>query len=131
MKIKDLAECSIDFSELSNYSSILDWINEDVSRAFYLGLLESDLMEFVDDLNSSESGIQLLKSVIMLGNSAKPYTKTISKMLHPYLTDKDGVVFLDMVDHVINEIQLEKEEDIYGIAYTLGRYVNYLISTHE
>ena len=49
--------------------------------------------------------------------------------MEPYLHSKEGFIILDMVNDVLEKVSLEKRDDVYGVAYVLGVYVNYLFTT--
>ena len=49
--------------------------------------------------------------------------------MEPYLQSREGFVILDMINDVLGRVSLEKEDDIYGVAFVLGIYTDYLFTT--
>lgn len=127
--VETLINHPIDFSTVEGCESFSEWVNGDVSNAFYLGFLKEEFSEFVPKMNESEKGINFLKSITMANNNAKKYLKELARLIEPYLQSKDGFVVLDMVNDVLKRVSLDNEDDIYGVAYILGIYVNYLFTT--
>lgn len=127
MEIKNLIDSPIDFNTLRTATSFQEWINEDISRAFYLGLMRKELSKCIEDVKDrGEEGVKLLKSIDEASVKTKPYLKEIAILIEPYLRDAEGFIVLDMVNDVLNHIEPSNEGDIFNIAYTLGIYVDYL-----
>ena len=80
-------------------------------------------------MNESEEGVQFIKSMVTAGAKAKKYLKELARLMEPYLHSKEGFIILDMVNDVLEKVSLEKRDDVYGVAYVLGVYVNYLFTT--
>ena len=129
MKVETLVNHSIDFSSVEGCESFSEWVNEDISNAFYLGFLKEEFSEYVPKLNESEEGIKFLKSITTANTNAKKYLKELARLIEPYLKSEDGFVVLGMVNDVLRRVSLDKKDDIYGVAYVLGIYVNYLFTT--
>lgn len=129
MKVETLVNHPIDFSSVEGCESFSEWVNGDISNAFYLGFLKEEFSEYVPKLNESEGGIKFLKSITTANTSAKKYLKELARLIEPYLKSEDGFVVLDMVNDVLRRVSLDKKDDIYGVAYVLGIYVNYLFTT--
>ena len=129
MKVENLLDYPIDFTTIEGCKSFSEWVNGDISNAFYLGFLREDFSEYVPKMNECEEGIQFLKSIAMANNNAKKYLKELARLMEPYLQSKEGFVVLDMVNNVLKEVSLEKKDDIYDVAYVLGIYIDYLFTT--
>lgn len=129
MKVETLVNHPIDFSSVEGCESFSEWVNEDISNAFYLGFLKEEFSEYVPKLNESGGGIKFLKSITTANTNAKKYLKELARLIEPYLKSEDGFVVLDMVNDVLRRVSLDKKDDIYGVAYVLGIYVNYLFTT--
>lgn len=129
MKVETLVNHPIDFSTVVGCNSFSEWVNGDISNAFYLGFLKEEFSEYVPKMNECEEGIQFLKSIATANNNAKKYLKELARLIEPYLKSEDGFVVLDMVNDVLRRVSLDKKDDIYGVAYVLGIYVNYLFTT--
>lgn len=129
MKVENLLDHPIDLTTIEGCKSFSEWVNGDISNAFYLGFLKEDFSEYVPKMNECEEGIQFLKSVATANNNAKKYLKELARLMEPYLQSEDGFVVLDMVNNVLKEVSLEKKDDIYDVAYVLGVYIDYLFTT--
>lgn len=129
MKVKTIIEHPIDFTSIEGCKSFTEWVNEDISNAFYLGFLKEEFSEYVPKMNESEDGIQFLKSMATANTNAKKYLKELAKLMEPYLQNKEGFVILDMINDVLGKISLEKKNDIYEVAFVLGTYTDYLFTT--
>lgn len=129
MKVENLLDHPIDLTTIEGCKSFSEWVNGDISNAFYLGFLREDFSEYVSKMNECEEGIQFLKSIATANNNAKKYLKELARLMEPYLQSKDGFVVLDMVNNVLKEVSLEKKDDIYDVAYVLGVYIDYLFTT--
>lgn len=129
MKVENLLDHPIDLTTIEGCKSFSEWVNGDISNAFYLGFLREDFSEYVPKMNECEEGIQFLKSIAMANNNAKKYLKELARLMEPYLQSKEGFVVLDMVNNVLKEVSLEKKDDIYDVAYVLGIYIDYLFTT--
>lgn len=129
MKVEPLINVNIDFESIKDCKSFEEWVNSDISKAFYLGFLKNEFDNYVPELNKSEQGIELLKSIGAASIKSKKYLKELSRLIEPYLMDKNGFVVLEMVNDVLQKVSLENGDDIYYVAYTLGIYINYLFST--
>lgn len=128
MKVENLIDHPIDFSNIEEYTSFSEWVNGDISNAFYLGFLKEEFSEYIPKLNETEKGIQFLKSIVTANNNAKKYLKKLTRLMEPYLQSNEGFIVLDMVNNVLKEVSLEKKDDIYNVAYVLGVYINYLFT---
>lgn len=128
MKVENLIDHPIDFSNIEEYTSFSEWVNGDISNAFYLGFLKEEFSEYIPKLNETEKGIQFLKSIVTANNNAKKYLKKLARLMEPYLQSNEGFIVLDMVNNVLKEVSLEKKDDIYSVAYVLGVYINYLFT---
>lgn len=131
MKVENIIDHPIDFTSIEGYKSFDEWVNKDISNAFYLGFLREEFSEYVPKMNESEEGIQFLKSMTMANNSAKKYLKELARLMEPYLQSKEGFIVLDMINDVLGKVSLEKKDDIYGVAFVLGIYVDYLFTVAE
>lgn len=129
MKVENLIDHPIDFTTIEGYKSFDDWVNGDISNAFYLGFLGEEFSEYVPKMNESEEGIQFLESMATANTNAKKYLKELARLMKPYLESKNGFVILDMINDVLERVSLEKDNDIYGVALVLGIYTDYLFST--
>lgn len=129
MKVENLLDHPIDLTTIEGCKSFSEWVNGDISNAFYLGFLREDFSEYVPKMNECEEGIQFLKSIAMANNNAKKYLKELARLMEPYLQSKEGFVVLDMINNVLKEVSLEKKDDIYDVAYVLGVYIDYLFTT--
>lgn len=129
MKVENLIDHPIDFTTIEGCKSFDDWVNGDISNAFYLGFLREEFSEYVPKMNESEEGIQFLKSMAIANTNAKKYLKELARLMKPYLESKNGFVILDMINDVLERVSLEKDNDIYGVALVLGIYTDYLFST--
>lgn len=129
MKVENLIDHPIDITTIEGCKSFSEWVNGDISNAFYLGFLREEFSEYVPKMNECEEGIQFLKSIAMANNNAKKYLKELARLMEPYLQSKEGFVVLDMVNNVLKEVSLEKKDDIYDVAYVLGIYIDYLFTT--
>ena len=129
MKVENLLDHPIDFTTIEGCKSFAEWANEDVSNAFYLGFLREEFSEYVPKMNESEEGIQFLKSMATANTNAKKYLKELARLMEPYLHSREGFVILDMINDVLGKVSLEKKDDIYGIAFILGTYIDYLFTT--
>lgn len=129
MKVETLVNHPIDFSSIEGCKTFSEWVNGDISNAFYLGFLKEEFSEYVPKLNESEGGIKFLKSITTANTNAKKYLKELARLIEPYLKSENGFVVLDMVNDVLRRVSLDKKDDIYGVAYVLGIYVNYLFTT--
>lgn len=131
MKVENLIDHPINFDSVKECNSFSEWVNEDISNAFYLGFLREDFSEYVPELDKSEKGTQFLKSIASANNNAKKYLKELARLMDPYLQSAEGFVILDMVNDVLKSISLEEKNDIYDVAYVLGIYINYLYTTQN
>ena len=95
MKVENIIDHPIDFTTIEGCKSFSEWVNGDISNAFYLGFLREEL----------------------------------SRLMEPYLQSREGFVILDMINDVLGRVSLEKEDDIYGVAFVLGIYTDYLFTT--
>lgn len=129
MKVEYLADHPIDFSSVKECKSFSEWVNGDISNAFYLGFLREEFSEYVPELNRSEEGIQFLKSIATANTNAKKYLKELSRLIDPYLKSEEGFVVLDMINDVLEKVSLEKKDDVYEVAFILGIYTDYLFTT--
>ena len=129
MKVENLLDHPIDLTTIEGCKSFSEWVNGDISNAFYLGFLREDFSAYVPKMNECGEGIQFLKSIAMANNNAKKYLKELARLMEPYLQSKEGFVVLDMVNNVLKEVSLEKKDDIYDVAYVLGIYIDYLFTT--
>lgn len=129
MKVENLLDHPIDFTTVEGCKSFNEWVNKDISNAFYLGFLREEFSEYVPKMNESEEGVQFIKSMVTTGAKAKKYLKELARLMEPYLHSKEGFIILDMVNDVLEKVSLEKKDDVYGVAYVLGVYVNYLFTT--
>ena len=129
MKVENLLDHPIDFTTIEGCKSFAEWVNEDVSNAFYLGFLREEFSEYVPKMNESEEGIQFLKSMATANTNAKKYLKELARLMEPYLHSREGFVILDTINDVLGKVSLEKKDDIYGIAFILGTYIDYLFTT--
>ncbi len=129
MKVENLLDHPIDLTTIEGCKSFSEWVNGDISNAFYLGFLREDFSEYVPKMSECEEGIQFLKSIATANNNAKKYLKELARLMEPYLQSKEGFVVLDMVNNVLKEVSLEKKDDIYDVAYVLGIYIDYLFTT--
>lgn len=129
MKVENLIDHPIDFTTVEGCKSFYEWVNGDISNAFYLGFLREEFSEYVPKMNESEEGIRFLKSIATANTNAKKYLKELARLMEPYLQSKEGFVILDMVNNVLREVSLENDDDIYGVALVLGIYTNYLFTT--
>lgn len=128
MKVKNLMEYPIDLSTIEEYDSFLEWVDNDISKAFYLGFMRHMFADLIEGLTNREDGkgIALLKSIDGASIEAKPYLKELARLMEPYLQSPDGFIILDMVNDVLERVTPKKEDDIYKIAYVLGIYVDHL-----
>lgn len=128
MKVKNLMEYPIDLSTIEEYDSFLEWVDNDISKAFYLGFMRHMFADLIEELTNREDGkgIALLKSIDGASIEAKPYLKELARLMEPYLQSPDGFIILDMVNDVLERVTPKKEDDIYKIAYVLGIYVDHL-----
>lgn len=129
MKVENLLDHPIDLTTIEGCKSFSEWVNGDISNAFYLGFLREDFSEYVPKMNECEEGIQFLKSIATANNNAKKYLKELARLMEPYLQSKEGFVILDMINDVLKKVSLEKKDDIYDVAYVLGIYTDYLFTT--
>lgn len=129
MKVENLLDHPIDFTTIEGCKSFAEWVNEDVSNAFYLGFLREEFSGYVPKMNESEEGIQFLKSMATANTNAKKYLKELARLMEPYLHSREGFVILDMINDVLGKVSLEKKDDIYGVAFVLGIYTDYLFTT--
>ena len=129
MKVENLVYHPIDLTTIEGFKSFSEWVNGDISNAFYLGFLREDFSEYVPKMIECEECIQFLKSIATANNNAKKYLKELARLMEPYLQSKEGFVVLDMVNNVLKEVSLEKKDDIYDVAYVLGIYIDYLFTT--
>lgn len=129
MIVEDLQYHPIHFNTVKGCKSFHEWVAKDISKAFYLGFLRKDFSEYVPEINESEEGIQFLKSITMASINAKKYLKELARLMEPYLQSKEGIIVLDMINDVLKKVSLEKDDDIYDVAYVLGTYTNYLFAS--
>lgn len=129
MKVENLIDHPIDFTTIEGCKSFDDWVNGDISNAFYLGFLREEFSEYIPKMNESEEGIQFLKSMATANTNAKKYLKELARLMKPYLESENGFVILDMINDVLERVSLEKDNDIYGVALVLGIYTDYLFNT--
>lgn len=129
MKVENLLDHPIDFTTVKGCKSFNEWVNKDISNAFYLGFLREEFSKYAPKMSESEEGVQFIKSMVTAGEKAKKYLKELARLMEPYLHSKEGFIILDMVNDVLEKVSLEKEDDIYGVACVLGVYVNYLFTT--
>ena len=126
MKVENIIDHPIDFTTIEGCKSFSEWVNGDISNAFYLGFLREEFSEYVPKMNECEEGIQFLKSMATANTNAKKYLKELARLMEPYLQSPEGFVVLDMVNDVLGKVVPKKEGDIYKIAYILGIYTDYL-----
>lgn len=129
MKVENLIDHPVDFTTIEGCKSFDDWVNGDISNAFYLGFLREEFREYAPKMNESEEGIQFLKSIATVTTNAKKYLKELTRLMKPYLESENGFVIFDMINDVLERISLEKDNDIYGVALVLGIYADHLFST--
>ncbi len=129
MKVENLIDHPIDLTTIQECKTFSEWVNGDISNAFYLGFLRDEFSEYVSVMNQSEEGVQFLKSLSAASLNAKKYLKELARLMEPYLSDKDGFIILDMVNNVLKNIVLDDDNDIYDVAYILGTYIAYLYAT--
>lgn len=118
----------VDLSTIKECNSFMEWVDNDISKAFYLGFMRHEFADQIEELTNREdgSGIELLKSIDGASVEAKPYLKELARLMEPYLQSSEGFVVLDMVNDVLERVSPKKEDDIYKIAYILGIYTDYL-----
>lgn len=128
MKVKSLMDYPVDLSTIKECNSFMEWVDNDISKAFYLGFMRHEFADQIEELTNREdgSGIELLKSIDGASIEAKPYLKELARLMEPYLQSSEGFVVLDMVNDVLERVSPKKEDDIYKIAYILGIYTDYL-----
>lgn len=128
MKVKSLMDYPVDLSTIKECNSFMEWVDNDISKAFYLGFMRHEFADQIEELTNREdgSGIELLKSIDGASVEAKPYLKELARLMEPYLQSSEGFVVLDMVNDVLEKVSPKKEDDIYKIAYILGIYTDYL-----
>lgn len=128
MKVKSLMDYPVDLSTIKECNSFMEWVDNDISKAFYLGFMRHEFADQIEELTNREdgSGIELLKSIDGASVEAKPYLKELARLMEPYLQSSEGFVVLDMVNDVLERVSPKKEDDIYKIAYILGIYTDYL-----
>lgn len=128
MKVKSLMDYPVDLSTIKECNSFTEWVDNDISKAFYLGFMRHEFADQIEELTNREdgSGIELLKSIDGASIEAKPYLKELARLMEPYLQSSEGFVVLDMVNDVLERVSPKKEDDIYKIAYILGIYTDYL-----
>lgn len=128
MIVQDLIEHPIDLSTLAECETFLQWVNEDISNAFYLGFMRREFAEEIEKLKDKEdgTGLILLKSIDGILVNVRPYIKELAELLKPYLENENGFILLDAVNDVLSRITPTEENDIYKIAYTLGIYTDSL-----
>lgn len=128
MKVESLMDYPVDLSTIKECNSFMEWVDNDISKAFYLGFMRHEFADQIEELTNREdgSGIELLKSIDGASVEAKPYLKELARLMEPYLQSSEGFVVLDMVNDVLGKVSPKKEDDIYKIAYILGIYTDYL-----
>lgn len=128
MTVQDLIEHPIDLSTLAECETFLQWVNEDISNAFYLGFMRREFAEEIEKLKDREdgTGLVLLKSIDGILVSVRPYLKGLAELWKPYLENENGFILLDAVNDILSRITPVEENDIYKIAYTLGLYTDSL-----
>lgn len=129
MKVLEIKNHPIDFSTLTECKSFNEWVDSDISKAFYLGFFRNKFKEEIEKLRFSEegSGLALLKSIDANIFEAKRYSKELARLIEPWIHGSNKtLVILDMVNDVLDKVDLDAEEDIFKIAYVLGTYCDYL-----
>lgn len=128
MTVQDLIEHPIDLSTLAECETFLQWVNKDISNAFYLGFMRREFAEEIEKLKDREdgTGLVLLKSIDGILVSVRPYLKGLAELWKPYLENENGFILLDAVNDILSRITPVEENDIYKIAYTLGLYTDSL-----
>lgn len=128
MKVESLMDYPVDLSTIKECNSFMEWVDNDISKAFYLGFMRHEFADQIEELTNREdgSGTELLKSIDGASIEAKPYLKELARLMEPYLQSSEGFVVLDMVNDVLGKVSPKKEDDIYKIAYILGIYTDYL-----
>ena len=112
MKVENIIDHPIDFTTIEGCKSFSEWVNGDISNAFYLGFLREEFSEYVPKMNECEEGIQFLKSMVTAGAKAKKYLKELARLMEPYLHSKEGFIILDMVNDVLEIGSVEKKDDV-------------------
>ena len=128
MIVQDLIEHPVDLGTLKDSETFLQWVNKDISNAFYLGFMRREFADEIEKLKDREdgTGLVLLKSIDGILVQVKPYLKEMAGLLKPHLDNSEGFIVLDAVNDVLSKIQPAEEDDIYKIAYTLGTYMDSL-----
>lgn len=124
MKVQNLLDHPVDFKALTTSKSFLEWVNNDITNAFYLGFMRHEFEDALENVSSSEDGMNLLKSIDGILVDVKPYLKDLTKLITPYITNPNGGAALDMVNEILATIEVKKDSDIYKIAYILGVYIH-------
>ena len=84
MKVENLLDHPIDFTTVEGCKSFNEWVNKDISNAFYLGFLREEFSEYVPKMNESEEGVQFIKSMVTAGAKAKKYLKELARLMEPF-----------------------------------------------
>lgn len=54
MKVENIIDHPIDFTTIEGCKSFSEWVNGDISNAFYLGFLREEFSEYVPKMNECE-----------------------------------------------------------------------------
>ena len=117
LEIKELDDLS-SIKEISNFSSFQDWVGENLSKSFYLGIMyaiNKGKLEVI--IPKNENGIKLLDSINKSVNLVKKYVPIISESIILNL----GIAKPHVIaTNIIKNLKVLEEEEYIGISFILG-----------
>lgn len=126
--IKEWSECKIDFSTIPQYSSFIEWMDKDVSRAFYTGYFMEKVKEGLSDFSSNSSSfVDELYDVF--DNSLK-YKSELIKYLSEAAENDPNFNILEVTNTILNNLNFENPDDKYGVSFTIGSVLGKLVDDY-
>lgn len=126
--IKEWSECKIDFSTIPQYSSFIEWMDKDVSRAFYTGYFMEKVKEGLSNFSSNSSSfVDELYDVF--DNSLK-YKPELIKYLSEAAENDPNFNILEVTNTILNKLDFENPDDKYGVSFIIGSVLGQLVDNY-
>lgn len=126
--IKEWSECKIDFSTIPQYSSFIEWMDKDVSRAFYTGYFMEKVKEGLSNFSSNSSSfVDELYDVF--DNSLK-YKPELIKYLSEAAENDSNFNILEVTNTILNKLDFENPDDKYGVSFIIGSVLGQLVDNY-
>lgn len=126
--IKEWSECKIDFSTIPQYSSFIEWMDKDVSRAFYTGYFMEKVKEGLSNF-SSNSSLFVDELYDVFDNSLK-YKPELIKYLSEAAENDPNFNILEVTNTILNKLDFENPDDKYGVSFIIGSVLGQLVDNY-